>query len=61
MGNDQCATCIHFFPGYGICKAFPDGIPDDIFLGNIDHNEPVEGDHGIQRLVRPEIEEIENS
>ncbi len=30
------------------CLAFPDGIPEDIRLGENDHSEPVEGDHGLQ-------------
>lgn len=30
------------------CDAFPDGIPDEIIMGDSDHKEPVEGDHGLQ-------------
>jgi len=30
------------------CKAFPDGIPDEIAYGNNDHSMPFPGDHGIQ-------------
>ena len=30
------------------CKAFPDGIPDEILFGKNDHIEPVIGDNGIQ-------------
>jgi len=30
------------------CAAFPDGIPDEISLGNNPHLEPFPGDNGIQ-------------
>jgi hypothetical protein len=31
-----------------VCKAFPQGIPDEIAFGNNLHLKPVEGDNGIQ-------------
>jgi hypothetical protein len=30
------------------CKAFPDGIPREIWLGKNNHMTPYPGDHGIQ-------------
>lgn len=30
------------------CKAFPDGIPNKIQMGEADHTKPFPGDHGIQ-------------
>ena len=31
-----------------ICKAFPEGIPEEIFEGPVSHKTPYPGDHGIQ-------------
>jgi len=36
-----------------VCLAFPDGIPDDILGGEVDHTQPHDGDHGIQYEPRP--------
>jgi hypothetical protein len=47
----QCSICIHFDPSrrdITACAAFPDGIPGDIILNEIDHRDPVEGDHGVR-------------
>jgi hypothetical protein len=41
-GRSPYTTFIHF------CKAFPDGIPDDIYLEEFDHRLPYPGDHGIR-------------
>ncbi len=30
------------------CKAYPNGIPDAIIKGKIDHTKPYPGDNGIQ-------------
>lgn len=30
------------------CKAFFEGIPDEIWAGKNDHKKPYKGDHGIQ-------------
>ena len=49
----KCFQCKYFTGeaegtwGY-ICEAFPTGIPDDIFSGEVEHTEPYEGDNGIQ-------------
>lgn len=48
-----CPTCRHMIgvdveAGRYICVAFPDGVPDEIMTGEIDHTQPVDGDHGIR-------------
>jgi hypothetical protein len=30
------------------CKAFPEGIPDEILINGNKHNKPFKGDKGIQ-------------
>lgn len=42
-----CLTCVHKKAGF-LCRAFPDGIPMEIQLGENQHREPYPGDHGIQ-------------
>jgi len=47
-----CLGCTHYdrtAPGPGIrCTAFPDGVPDGIYLSAADHRQPFEGDRGIR-------------
>ncbi len=53
---DPCFGCLHFTGIYAvsdtdhrpICKAFPDGIPDEIAYGDNNHTDPYPGDNGIQ-------------
>ena len=42
-----CDLCKHVREN-DTCKAFPDGIPEDILTGEHDHTEPYPGDNGIQ-------------
>ena len=49
-----CVECRHldrsdgpFGKRWG-CAAFPDGIPDAIYLGGFDHRKPFKGDNGIR-------------
>lgn len=37
------------------CAAYPDGIPDAIFLNLGDHRKPRRGDHGIQFELAPKF------
>lgn len=50
-----CSLCKHYDTknsqpktGGNVCDAFPDGIPDKIWLGENDHKKPYKGDHNIQ-------------
>lgn len=44
----QCLDCAHWHTDTATCKAFPEEIPDEIFLGRMKHDKPYPGDHGIR-------------
>lgn len=55
MVSKICTICKHydvdnssFIKEGNVCEAFPDGIPDEIWLGKNDHKKPYQGDNGIQ-------------
>jgi len=59
---NSCTKCKHFDfnnKDANTCKAFPKGIPDEIFLGKNDHKKPYFGDNGIQfePLEEKEVDE----
>lgn len=39
--NLACLRCEHFLRFEGGCKAFPNGIPDEITSGQNDHSKPL--------------------
>ncbi len=45
-----CMDCKHIFNKLGpfSCKAFPEGIPEDILKDGFDHKKPYKGDNGIR-------------
>ncbi len=48
----QCLDCKNYIgpsekKGIYICKAFPDGIPRDVFWNRVYHTDNIPGDHGI--------------
>jgi hypothetical protein len=49
--NPQAETSLETFVPY--CDAFPDRIPNKIYLGGYDHRMPFEGDGGILYEFRP--------
>lgn len=44
-----CLGCKHFTESASklVCDAFPEGIPQAIYLSRVDHRKPVSGDGGI--------------
>jgi len=56
MFSKICIFCKHYIIGKqdfekkipGFCKAFPKGIPKDIWLGKNNHKKPYKGDNDIQ-------------
>lgn len=48
--SDVCTLCRHFTRVYGKreCRAFPEGIPMEIWMGENPHTKPYPGDNGIQ-------------
>lgn len=50
----SCVSCRRKVRG-PICEAYPDGIPEEILDGRVDHKTPYPGDHGLIYLpLRPE-------
>lgn len=55
-----CGSC-RWYIGDLQCAAFLDGIPDDILSGEFDHEQPHDGDNGIQYEVvsiPPEVDRL---
>jgi hypothetical protein len=45
----QCSACFHLaMAPEHTCKAFPEGIPDEIWSNEVDHRKPFEGDNGVR-------------
>lgn len=54
---NQCDKCEHFSfyvmvsvndELFATCKAYPNGIPKDVFNDNVIHDKEIKGDNGIQ-------------
>lgn len=60
--NGQCRQCTHWRKtavGTGVCAAFPDGIPVDVYNGVELHDKPLEGDNGVRFELRGRFEPYE--
>jgi len=50
-----CPACVHYSPDNDLsdmmsietCRAFPEGIPDAVLSGRIDHSEKIPEDNGL--------------
>jgi len=55
-----CLWCGHLAaregPGRMRCKAFPKGIPDDIYVRGYDHRKPYPQDRGMRFELRRDID-----
>ena len=52
----RCFYCKHFNKKkHGTCTAFPRDIPAKIYLSEVEHLTPYEGDHGIQFELDPDL------
>ena len=51
----NCIFCANYLNDKR-CKAFPDGIPDDLFSGKNLHRQPYQGDNGILYSPLPRFE-----
>jgi len=54
LGGAECHKCKHINDDGESCKAFPNGIPEEIIIGDTLHRVPVEGDNGITFEPREE-------
>ena len=45
----KCEECKHirYDKDYPTCDAFPEGIPIDIFSGEVSHDKSYDGDNGV--------------
>jgi hypothetical protein len=57
---NQCENCTHYkmSDGYRVsCRAYPEGIPIELFIGAVSHDLPYPGDSGY-RYQYPDIETV---
>lgn len=54
----MCPLCVHSEQGDNglVCPAFPDGIPNDMLTGQVDHRLPYPGDNGVRFEPDPDAD-----
>ena len=50
-----CWSCKHWRPNTPKCRAYPEGIPRDIFILGFNHQKPFPGDGGIRYEQQEDI------
>lgn len=58
--SPRCGGCLWYeqVDAEHCCRAYPDGIPPDIWQGKRSHDEPIEGDNGFYYVFKDDDEEI---
>ncbi len=46
-GQDRCTFCAHYTQAQ-TCLAFPNGIPEAVWAGDVYHDQAIDGDHGFR-------------
>lgn len=52
----QCTCCKNLIDGEKrVCEAFPEGIPEELWMGRVSHEKAYEGDNGVRLELVEEV------